>query len=70
MKFTTPLHKLNLEAFDAITLNFAQPYVATGPVLALIESASYDSANNCIHFQCITPVRAGTLVEDTTFWPK
>ena len=65
VKFTTPLHKLNLEAFDAITLDL--PALSC---LALIESASYDSANNCIHFQCITPVRAGMTEEDPTFWPR
>jgi hypothetical protein len=69
VRFTTPLHKLNIESFDAVTLNFSHPYVANGPVLAFVESARYDSANNCIHFQCLTPVRAGTMSEDASFWP-
>ena len=72
VRFTTPLHKLNIETFDGITLDFSAsstPYLAAGPVLALVESAKYDSANNCIHFQCLTPVKAGTMVEDSSFWP-
>ena len=68
VKFTTPLHKLNLETFDAVTLDCAQPYVSSGPVLVLIESAKYDSANNCIHFECVTPVLAGTAGDCGFFW--
>jgi hypothetical protein len=68
VKFTTPLHKLNLETFDAVTLDFQQPHVAAAPVLALIESAKYDSASNCIHFECITPVLAGTATDCGFFW--
>ena len=68
VRFTTPLHKLNLETFDAVTLNFSQPFVASGPVLALVESAKYDSTKNCIHFECITPVLAGTAKDCGFFW--
>ena len=67
--FTTPLHKLNIETFDAVTLNLSESRVSDGPVLALVESAKYDSQKNCIHFQCITPVLAGTMVENDAFWP-
>ena len=69
IKFTTPLHKLNLETFDAVTLDFAEPYVSSGPITALVESAKYDSANNCIHFQCLCPVAAGTSEQNPYFWP-
>ena len=69
IRFTTPLNKLKIETFDAVTLSFKQPYVATGPVLAIVESAKYDSLNNCIHFQCLTPVTAGTSAEYHWFWP-
>ncbi len=69
IKFTTPLHKLNLETFDSVLLNFSHPYVAAAPVQAIVESARYDSANNCIHFQCLTPVMAGTSVAYPWFWP-
>ena len=72
VRFTTPLHKLKIETFDAITLDFAgmsTPCLADSPVLALVEVARYDSANNCIHFQCLTPVKAGMMAEDSSFWP-
>ena len=35
IKFTTPMHKLNLETFDAVTLDFDHPYASSGPVLAI-----------------------------------
>ena len=70
IRFTTPLHKLNLETFDAVTLNFAHPYVASLPVLAIITSAKYDSANNCIHFECETPVLAGTAKDCGFYWEQ
>jgi hypothetical protein len=70
IRFTTPLHKLKLETFDAVMLNFSHPYVASEPVLALIESAKYDSANACIHFDCLTPVRAGTSQDCGFFWSE
>ena len=70
VKFTTALHKLKLETFDAVTLDFAQPYVSNGPVLAIVESARYDSANNCIHFTCLTPVLAGTMEDCGFFWSE
>ena len=69
IQFRTPLHKLNLETFDAVTLDFDQPYVANGPVTAIIESARYNSVDNCIDFVCLTPVVAGTLVKYPFFWP-
>jgi len=69
IKFTTPLNKLNLETFDAVTLDFDQSYVATGPITAIIESAQYDSANNAINFICVVPVVAGSLTEYPYFWP-
>ena len=69
IKFTTPLHKLAIEPFDAVTLNFDEPYVGVGSILAIVESAKYDSLNNCIHFQCLTPVETGTSSEYLWFWP-
>jgi len=35
VRFSTPLHKLNLETFDAVTLDFDSPYIANSDVLAL-----------------------------------
>ena len=57
VKFRTYLHKLALEAFDCVTLD-ATGYVASGPVKMVVEKADYNSADNCIDFECATPVRA------------
>ena len=52
-----------------MTLDFDQPYVANGPITALIESAKYNSVDNCIDFVCLTPVVAGTVMKYPYFWP-
>jgi hypothetical protein len=69
IKFKTFLNKLNLETFDALTLDFASPYVANGPVLAIVEQANYNSADNCVDFECLVPVLAGTMEQYHFFWP-
>jgi hypothetical protein len=69
ISFTTHAHKLNLETFDAVTLDFDQSYVASGPIVAIVESAAYNSADNTIQFTCLTPVAAGTLVKYPYYWP-
>ena len=69
VKFKTFLNKLNLETFDAVTLDFAQPYVANGPVTAIVEKANYNSADNCVDFECLVPVLAGTMEKYQFFWP-
>ncbi len=69
IKFKTFLNKLNLETFDAVTLDFDQPYVASGPVLAIVEKANYNSADNCVDFECLVPVLAGTMEKYHFFWP-
>jgi len=69
VKFKTFLNKLNLETFDAVTLDFDQPYVANGPVLAMVEKANYNSAENCVDFECLVPVVAGTMEQYHFFWP-
>jgi len=69
IKFKTFLNKLNLETFDAVTLDFASRYVANGPVLAIIEKANYNSADNCVDFECLVPVLAGTMQKYRFFWP-
>ncbi|MBN1908371.1 MAG: hypothetical protein JW818_01405 [Pirellulales bacterium] len=61
VRFSTPLTKLNLETFDAVTLDFNSPYVANSDVLALIEKADYNSDSRSIDFECWTPVKAGEM---------
>jgi hypothetical protein len=69
VKFKTFLNKLNLETFDAVTLDFDQPYVTSGPVLAIVEKANYNSAENCVDFECLVPVVAGAMQPYRFFWP-
>jgi len=69
IKFKTFLNKLNLETFDAVTLDFASHYVANAPVLAIVEKANYNSADNCVDFECLVPVLAGTMAQYHFYWP-
>lgn len=66
--FKTFLNKLNLETFDAVTLNIG--YFATGTILALIDSAQYSSTDNTINFTCSLPVAAGDMTQYHYYWPS
>lgn len=61
--------KLNLEVFDAVTLNFATPYVANQDVVGLITSAKYNSTDSSIDVEIWTPVRLGEMAPYTFAWP-
>lgn len=69
IRFTGFIPLLNCENLDAVTLDLP-PYVATGPVKAVIERSVYDSANNSIDFECLVPVRAGEMAYYQFFWPS
>lgn len=62
IKFQTPLHKLNVESLDGVTLDFLRPWLATDPVIGIVENAKYDSSTQQLAFQIWTPVRAGEMV--------
>lgn len=62
VRFSTPLNKLHVETFDAVTLSFSTPFVASGDVLAVVENGGYNSADRSLEFEVWTPVKAGTLV--------
>jgi len=68
VKFKTFLHKLNLETLDCVTFD-ASGYVASGPVKMMVEKATYNSADNLIDFECLVPVRAGTMSPYDLYWP-
>jgi hypothetical protein len=68
--FSTFLHKLQLETFDCVTLNFTQGYVADGAVKAIVEEATYNSDTNRIDFTCLVPVKAGQMEKYDWFWPS
>lgn len=64
IKFRTMLHKLNLEMFDCVTLDFGDGrFVSNNPVIGIIEKASFDSATDTIQFEIWVPVRFGEMVE-------
>jgi hypothetical protein len=66
VKFKGYLNLLNVETFDGVTLDLA-PLI--GSVPSLVEKATYDSANNEIDFECLTPIKAGMTSQYQFFWP-
>jgi len=70
-RFTTPLKLLAVETQDAVTLDFSVPfqYVSNGPIVALVEEASYNSADRSIQFQCWTGVKAGSMEQYDFAYP-
>jgi hypothetical protein len=70
IKFSTFLHKLNLETFDCVLLDFSHSYVSTGPVKAVVEKASYNSDTNQIDIECLVPIKAGQMTKYPYFWPS
>lgn len=69
IRFRTFLHKLNLETFDSVLLNFQQSYISSGSVKALIEQADFDSANQLIIMECWLPIKSGEMVKYEFAWP-
>lgn len=70
-RFTTPLKLLAVETQDAVTLDFSTPfqYVSNGPIVTLVEEASYNSADRSIQFQCWTGVKAGSMEQYDFAYP-
>ena len=70
ISFTTYLHKLNLETFDCVNLDFGtKGYVATGAMKAIVRAANYNSVDNMVSMECWVPVRAGEMVQYQFAWP-
>jgi len=63
------LNNLNLETFDAVTLDFNTNYVSNSDVKAIIEKATFNSANQTIELECWVPIKAGSMVEYPFAWP-
>lgn len=68
VKFTTPIHKLQLETFDNIEVVFND--FSSNNILAHIEKASYNSNDFSISFECWTPVRSGEQIEYDFAFPE
>ncbi len=56
------LNKLKAETMDSITVNFARPFVATVPVVGIVEKATYNSEQFSIDMDVWLPVRLGEMV--------
>jgi hypothetical protein len=69
VKFKTPLHKLKLESFDAVTINLAHNWVCNGAVTGLVESTHLNSDTMEIEFQVWMPVRLGEMTKYNFAWP-
>ena len=69
MKFQTFLHKLNLETFDAVLLNFEQNYVASSAVKATIVQADFNSNAQLVDIECWVPVKSGEMAMYEFAWP-
>lgn len=69
LRFSTFIHKLQLESLDPVTLDFSKPYVSSGPVIGIVEQANFDSAGNEIKFEVWTPIKAGTMTPYNFAWP-
>lgn len=70
VRFQTYLDKLNIETFDAVTLDFNKTYASTGDIKSIVETASYNSGDNTIDFEVLTPVKTGTMTAYPFFWPS
>jgi hypothetical protein len=68
IRFNTFLHKMNVETFDAVTLDL-RDYIANSPVKSIVEQAAFNSDNQTINFECWTPVKSGTMVPYSFAWP-
>ena len=70
VKFTTYMHKITIDTYDTITLDFAQDFVASADVKAVITSNTYDSDAQSIVMEAWTPVKIGTMTAYDFAWPS
>lgn len=61
VKFKTTLHKIKLETFDAVTIDFDAGLVANGPVVGTILKATYDTKQKLVDMDVWLPVRFGEM---------
>jgi hypothetical protein len=69
LKFKTFLHKLNLETFDTVLLQFAQDYVSSSNVKATIVQADFNSNEQLVNIECWVPVKSGEMDTYEFAWP-
>jgi hypothetical protein len=67
VEFDAPLKHLDLDIFDCITLNIEE--FSSNSIKVVIKNATYNPDNNSIHFECWTPILAGTDNVYCWAWP-
>lgn len=67
-RFSTPIHKLALETFDAIDLNVV--HFAPAAIRCLITKADYNSDSRQLDFEVWSPVLSGTTVAYDFAYPS
>ncbi len=61
IKFRTPLHKLKLETFDAVTIQISHSHI--GNVTGIVQAVSLDTDSLEIEFEIWLPVRLGEMTQ-------
>jgi len=61
VSFQTPLHLLNVETLDYVTLDLSNDFVSNSSILCRVDKASYNSDNRSIDFELWCPVRSGEM---------
>jgi hypothetical protein len=69
LRFETFLKNIDLDNFDAITLDFGQDYVADSSVKGVIEEMVHDTENNIIQLSVWLPIKIGTMTPYVFAWP-
>lgn len=69
MTFETKLNLLNVETLDGVTLDFAGNFAGSSSYTGIVENATYNSTDNTISFEILTPIKAGTTTPYVFFWP-
>lgn len=67
--FRTPIHKLRVETFDAITINFGSNYSHIGSIVGIVISVKFDSEKLELEFEVWLPVRLGEMTKYNFAWP-
>lgn len=65
----TFLTHCNLDCGDAVTLDFASPYVATPDILGEVQRINYDTGSNTIELELWLPVRFGEMSQYQFAYP-
>lgn len=69
VQFKTPLHKLRIETFDAVTINFTNNYACYGPVTGIVQNVQIDTDAREMSFTIWLPVRLGEMTKYDFAWP-